>query len=81
MRLSAITQSAICDRTNSALRGGTSPRSSRGSADPRRAIMAAAGVGNSIAAESSSGKLRLNRIETFVGTGRSSATATAAAQT
>jgi hypothetical protein len=81
MRLSAITHTAICARTNSAFNGGTSPRNSRGSADPRNAIAAAAGVGNSIAADSSSGKLRLNRIDTLVGTGRNSAMATARAHT
>src|SRR5262245_62562765 len=81
IRLSAITQRAICDLAKRDLSGGTSPRSSRGSVDPTNAIAAAAGVGNSIAAESSSGKLKLNAIETFVGTGRNSATVTAAVQT
>src|SRR2546425_11717033 len=76
---SAITQSAICDRTNTALSGGISPLNSRASAEPRNAMAAAVGVGNSSAADSSNGKLRLNPIETFVGTGRSSATITAAA--
>src|SRR5262245_45891061 len=81
IKLSAITQRAICDRANSDFNGGTSPRNSRGSVDPTNALGAGAGVGNSIAAESSSGKLRLNAIETFVGTGRNSATVTAAVQT
>src|SRR5262249_24352782 len=81
IKLSATTQTAICDRTKTALASGPSPGTSRGSAEPRNAIAAAAGVGNNIAAESSSGKLKLNCIDTFVGTGSSSATATAAAQT
>ena len=42
-------------------------------------MAAAVGVGNSRAADSSSGKLRLNPIDTLVGTGRRSATITATA--
>ena len=61
--------------------GGSSPRSSRASIDPNRPIAAATGVGKISAAESSSGKLRLNAMDTFVGTGSISATATARAHT
>ena len=80
-RLSITAQAAIWDRMKIALSGGSSPRSSRTSADPTKAIAAATGVGKISAADSSSGKLRLNGIDTFVGTGMSSVTATAPAHT
>jgi hypothetical protein len=79
--LSTATDNAIWPRTYRALSGGSSRRSSRLSAAPRKAITAATPGWYTSAAESSIGKLRLNAISEDPLTGNRSTIAIAVAHT